>query len=106
MDTFKTKWWWPYLAIQAIALFHWFYPLRFHYRHVVGKWVGLPAMPGMLVGMVADACVRSGSVSRISVRQMNLTDSYFVALVAEFINCGLFAVAVWLTHWYRQRDVH
>ena len=96
MTTLKTNWWWPYLTIQALALLHWFYPLPFHYRHHVGKWVGSPAMPGLLVGMVTDACIRSGSVSRITVPHWNLANSFFVAVVAELFNCGLCAVAVWL----------
>jgi hypothetical protein len=105
MTTFKTRWWWPYLVIQAVALLHWFYPLPFHYRHQVGKWVSSPAMPGMLVGMVTDASIRSASVSRITVRSMNLADKCFIAIVAELFNCGLFAVAVWLVHRYRHRNV-
>jgi hypothetical protein len=75
-------------------LISWFYPLRFDYRHFVGKLIGLPAMPGMLVGMLADACIRSSSVSQITAPQMNVADSYFVAIVAGLFNCGLFAVAV------------
>jgi hypothetical protein len=62
-------------------------------------------MPCVFAGMLADACIRSGSVTRIITPQMNLADNYFVAIVAGLFNCGLFAVAVWFSNWYRQRDV-
>ena len=49
MASFRTKYWWPYLAVQAVGLFHLFYLLPLHYRHVVGRWVMVPVFPPFAV---------------------------------------------------------
>ena len=103
MRSVKTKWWWPYLTIQAIAIFHFLYPLPYHYRHTVAKWAALPVMPGVLAAWLADACIRSGSVTRIFFYPPKLADTSFLLIGGELINCGLFAVVVMLANRYRQR---
>ena len=102
----KTRWWWPYLAAQAIGLFHFFHPLPFHYRHTIGKWAALPVFPGISIGWTLDLCIRSGSVTRIYPQLVyGLADYCFIVIVAELINCGAFALTVWLANWYRERRI-
>jgi hypothetical protein len=90
------------MAIQAIGLFHLFYPLSFHYRDTVGKLATFPILPGALVAMTTDFAIRSGSLTTIRVRSLTLSDKAFIVIVSELINCGIFAILVLLAGWYRQ----
>jgi hypothetical protein len=103
--TVKTKWWWPYLGIQAIGLFHFFYPLPFHYRHTIGKWASLPVLPGVSIAWVADLCIREHSLTQISIQRLEVVDYCFIIVITELINCGVFALAVWLINGHRERRI-
>ncbi len=103
--TVKMKWWWSFWVIQAIGLFHFLYPLPFHYRHTIGKWASLPVLPGVLLAWVADLSIRSRSLTQITVHRLEVLDYCFIVIITELINCGIFALAVWLTSRYRERRI-
>ena len=102
MASFRTRWWLPYLTIQAIGLFHLFYPLPYHYRHTVAKWAASPVLLGFEVGYTADTCFRDHRITNLYAQRLTLVDNCFIIFIAELINCGLFALAVLIVRYLRR----
>jgi hypothetical protein len=89
----QSRWWYLYLPLQAVGLFHLFYPLPFHYRHGVGRLTVLPLMPGGPIAFWIDWMVRGGSLN------LHRVDEWAIGTLTLTINCVIFAVVVAALRW-------
>jgi hypothetical protein len=90
----KSRWWWPYLALQAIGLFHLFYPLPFHYRHHFGRLAILALVPGGPTAIALDWMIHGWKIIG-----PNAIDDVFIGAATLLINCALFALLIVVVRW-------
>jgi len=95
----KSRWWYVYLALQLVGLFHAFFPLPFHYRHVVGRYAILPLLPGGPIALMLDWVIRSGGFVLYRIPPLRFIDELLIGIVTLAINCGLFALLIVLVRW-------
>ncbi|HEY5331890.1 MAG TPA: hypothetical protein VIJ79_18565 [Acidobacteriaceae bacterium] len=90
----KSRWWWPYLALQAIGLFHLFYPLPSHYRHHFGRLAILALVPGGPTAVILDWMIHGRKIIGTAIG-----DEVFISVITMLINCTLFALLIVVVRW-------
>jgi hypothetical protein len=99
LDRLKTRWWYFYLATQAVGLFHAFYPLSYRYRHTVGRFAILPLVPGALVAYMLDWLIHVHGWTTHAVPQMKTIDEWFIGLMTLAVDCVFFAAIILIVRW-------
>ncbi len=99
LDRIKSRWWYPYLALQAVGLFHGFYPLPWHYRHTIGKVMMLPMVPGGIIGLMLDWIMRTGRLQLHGTPPLRVADDCLIGVITLTVNCSLFAVIIASAKW-------
>lgn len=95
----KSRWWYPFLAVQAVGLFHLLYPLSLHYRRTVARFAILPLLPGGPIALVLDWFLHERHWMLRDVPKLKALDILFISCVTLVINCGLFALAILVVRW-------